>query len=86
MEDDRPQAGFLQVQNRARASGFFAPSVGVWDAVQEGQVVGTICDPRGNVRQTVHAPHAGRVVFLRTFPRVVAGDPVCTVLALDENV
>ncbi len=28
------------------------------------------------------SPHAGPVVLLRTFPRVLAGDPLCTVVEM----
>jgi predicted deacylase len=82
LEDDRPQAGFLQVQNRAPVGGFFEPEVDVLTAVVRGQRLGTIRDALGVVRHVVEAPHDGLVVFLRTFPRVLAGDPVCTVLQL----
>jgi predicted deacylase len=80
VEDDRPAAGFLQVQNQAPVGGFFEPEVSVWQRVERGQRLGTIRDPLGTVRYTLLAEHAGRVVFLRTFPRVLAGDPLCTVL------
>lgn len=82
VEDDRDQAGFLQVQNRAPLGGLFQPEVAVWDRVEAGQRVGTIRDVFGAVRHVVTAGHAGRIVFLRTFPRVLAGDPLCTVLEM----
>ena len=78
IEDDGPQAGFLQVQNRAAVGGFFTPAVAVAAEVREGQRLGTINDGLGVVRQEVLAPHAGLVVFLRTFPRVLAGDALVT--------
>lgn len=84
VEDDRPQAGFLQVQNRAPTGGFFAPEVPLWGAVERGQRLGTIRDAFGTVRHVVTASHSGRTVFLRTFPRVHAGDPVCTVLEMED--
>ncbi|HYT90658.1 MAG TPA: M14 family metallopeptidase [Gemmataceae bacterium] len=83
VEDDRTQAGFLQIQNRAPVGGFFTPEVDVLTAVMRKQRLGTICDALGRVRHVVEAPHEGLVVFLRTFPRVLAGDPVCTVLQVD---
>jgi predicted deacylase len=84
VEDDRPLAGYLQVQNRATVGGFFMPEVGVASQVEKGQQLGTIGDVFGKVRHIVRATHSGLVVFLRTFPRVLAGDPVCTVLELGE--
>lgn len=83
IEDDSPQAGFLQVQNRAPVGGFFAPTVAVQEKVQAGQCLGVIRDPLGHEVHQVTAPHAGLVVFLRTYPRVHAGDPMCTILRLE---
>ena len=84
VEDDRPRAGFLQVQNRAPVGGLFEPEVDVLAEVKQGQRLGAIRDALGAVRHVVEATHTGLVVFLRTFPRVLAGDPVCTVLATDR--
>lgn len=83
VEDDRPEAGVLQAQNRAPVGGFFQPAVELWALVARGQRLGVIHDPAGSVRHVVEAPHAGRVVMLRTFPRVLAGEPVCTVLEMN---
>jgi predicted deacylase len=84
VEDDRPQAGFLQVQCRAPVGGLFLPEVGVWETVRRGQQVGVIRDAFGAVRHAAAAAHTGRVVFLRTYSRVLAGDPLCTVLEIAE--
>jgi predicted deacylase len=84
VEDDRKNAGFLQVQNRAPCGGYFDAEVGVWEAVQCGQRVGAVRDTFGNVCCEVTAPSTGRVVFLRTYPRVLAGDPLCTVMEMTE--
>jgi predicted deacylase len=82
VEDIRTNAGFLQVQNRCPVGGLFEADVAVWDVVQQGQRLGMIRDALGVVRHVVQAPHTGRVVFLRTFSRVLAGDAVCTVLEM----
>jgi predicted deacylase len=84
IEDDRPQAGFLQVQCRAPIGGFFHPAVGVWDHVEERQPLGVIRDRFGQVRHQVEATRRGRIVFLRTFPRVLAGDALCTIIETDS--
>ena len=83
IEDDRPTAGFLQVQNRAPVGGFYESEVHVAEQVRQGQLLGRIKNPSGITLCEIHAPHAGLVVFLRTFPRVQPGDPVCTVLQID---
>jgi predicted deacylase len=85
IEDDRPHAGYLQVQNRAPVGGLFRPEVQVWERVERNQYLGTIRDPFGLPRHEVRAAQAGRVVFLRTFPRIHAGDPLCTVLEMKES-
>src|SRR5262249_7036723 len=82
IEDDRPQAGFLQVQNRAPVGGLVEAEGEVVAGGRKGQGVGGVRGALGNVRHAVEATHSGLVVFLRTFPRVLAGDPVCTVLEL----
>lgn len=84
VEDDRPKAGFLQVQNRAPFGGYFEPNVGVLSPVLRGQRVGVLRDAFGVVRHEVTATHQGRIVFLRTYPRVLAGDPLCTVVEMKE--
>jgi predicted deacylase len=80
VEDSSANAGFLQIQNRAPVGGFYESEVRLLDQVSAGQQLGTIRDALGSVRHTVQAPHPGLVVFLRTFPRVLAGDPLCTIL------
>lgn len=82
VEDDGPQAGFLQVQNRAPMGGFFDTTVRVLDQVRAGQVVGYLRDPLGQKIHEVTAAHNGLVVFLRSYPRVHAGEPLCTVVEL----
>ena len=82
IEDDRAGAGFLQVQSRAPLGGLFQADVSIWQPVSEGQRLGAIYDPAGNERHVLVAPHAGRVVFLRTFNRVLAGDALCNILRI----
>jgi predicted deacylase len=73
------------VQNRCPVGGLFEAEVGVWERVTRGQRLGTIRDALGVVRHEVRAPHTGWVVFLRTYSRVLAGDPVCTVLEREDE-
>jgi predicted deacylase len=84
VEDDRPGSGHLQVQNRTPIGGFFQAAVGVWDRVAQGQTVGVVRDAFGQTRHTVVAGKGGRIVFLRTFSRVLAGDAVCTIIEVDD--
>jgi predicted deacylase len=82
VEMDRPGAGHLQVDHTAPTSGLFVPSVGVWDWVEEGQVLGVVRHPDGRGLAEVKAVRSGRVLFLRTLPRIASGDAVAFVLAL----
>jgi predicted deacylase len=80
VEDDRPDAGYLQGQLRAACGGLFRPAVRLGQQVKQGELFGTIAGPVGETMATATVPASGRVVFLRTFPRVVAGDPLGTVM------
>lgn len=80
IEDDRPHAGFLQIQLVAGAGGFFAPKVAVGATVTAGEPFGQILDPAGGTLDEPRCPCSGRVVFLRTFPIVQAGDSLGTIL------
>jgi len=79
-------SGHLQVDHLSPTSGLFVPAVAVWDRVTAGQRLGEVRDPDGTVLAEVAAARAGRVLFLRTLPRVVSGDALAFVLPLAEDV
>lgn len=85
VEDDRPDAGHLQVCNRSPMTGFFEPAVGLGDWVRPGDVLGTVCDVLGERVETMRATQAGLVVLLTTFSRVKEGDSVAVVLETERN-
>jgi predicted deacylase len=76
------QAGHLQVDHPSPTSGIFVPDVELWEDVVEGQRLGVVRHPDGTSLGEIHATRAGRVLFLRTFPRVFSGDCLAYVLAL----
>lgn len=82
VEDNQAGAGFLQMQNRAPLGGLFDPEVAIGADVIKDQRIGVIRDAFGAIKHEVRATHTGRIVFLRTFPRVLAGDALCTVLEI----
>ncbi len=82
VEDSQPASGHLQADHRSPTSGLFVPHVDLWDPVEAGQLLGEVRHPDGTVLATVPAARAGRVLFLRTLPRVVAGDALAFVLPL----
>lgn len=82
VEDPRPGSGHLQVDHPSPTGGLFLPHVEVWDAVRAGQLLGEVRHPDGTVLAAIRAARAGRVLFLRTLPRVFAGDALAFVLAV----
>lgn len=82
IETDVTGSGHLQVDHLSPTSGLFVPTIGVWDPVTRGQSLGEVRDPDGTVLAEVPAARGGRVLFLRTLPRVVSGDALAFVLAM----
>jgi len=80
VEDDRRDAGYLQIQMVASHGGFFQPEVTLAGQVEAGQAFGRILDTTGTTLETIPAPIGGRVVFLRTFPVVSPGDSLGAVM------
>lgn len=80
IEDPSENAGFLQRQLQTPVGGLFEATVAPGSRVKEGEEIGWVRDPFGQVRFFAKAPIGGMVVFLRTFSRVLAGDPLCCVL------
>ena len=80
VENTRTGAGYLQIQIVCRNGGFFHPTVSLTDSVEKDSTFGRILDPTGQTIESVPAPCAGRVVFLRTFPIVQPGDSLGTIL------
>lgn len=80
VEDPRPNSGHMQVCNPSPMTGCFEPAVTLGDQVQSGELLGTVFDLTGSVRQTVLAQHSGIVLTLRTFPRIHEGESVGVIL------
>jgi predicted deacylase len=85
VEDDRPNAGFMQIQNPSPMTGFFEPHVVLGQPVREGDVLGTICDPLGLKVETVRSRQTGIVLVLKTFNRVEQGESLGVVLEIDPE-
>jgi predicted deacylase len=79
------QAGHLQIDHPSPTSGIFVADVAPWQAVAEGQRLGVVRHPDGTLLAEVPSARAGRVLFLRTFPRVISGDCLAYVLALPDS-
>lgn len=85
IEDERAGSGNLRLDNHAPASGLFLPDVDVWDRVDVGDRLGVVRLADGRLAAEVRSTKAGRVLLLRTFPRVVVGDSVIYIIEIDED-
>lgn len=54
--------------------GIFAPAVDLGNRVARGQVLATVIDPYGEIREELRAEHDGEIWALRTFPTVRPDD------------
>ncbi len=77
------EAGHLQVNYPSPYSGLFVPAVELWDKVRTGDILGQVRHPDGTVLAEIPAVQTGRVMFLRTFPRVMVGECLIYVLETD---
>ena len=80
VEDPRENSGHLQVCNPAPVDGFFETKVELGQHVAAGTILGTVISLEDSSWHPVMSSHAGRVLMLRTFPRVRAGESVGVVL------
>lgn len=80
VEDNRPESGHMQVCHPAPIDGLFETPFAPGDTVEKGQPVGRVLDLTGEDERPVLAEESGRLIVLRTFPRVRAGDSVAVIL------
>src|SRR5262249_3796073 len=86
VEDDRPHSGFLQLHHPSPADGFFESAVTLGERVTaQESIIGTVCDPPGERIDAVKAQTTGRVLMLRSCPRVCRGDALALVLPNDAR-
>ena len=83
VEDDRPNSGHMQICNPSPITGFFEPAVELGALVKKGQLLGTVCSPLGDDVREISAETDGKVLVLRTFPRVHEGETLGVVVELD---
>ncbi|MGE0756611.1 MAG: succinylglutamate desuccinylase/aspartoacylase family protein [Pirellulaceae bacterium] len=80
VEDDRPSSGHMQICNPAPMTGLFEPAIALGDWIEAGQELGTISDVAGQHVERVVSRQSGRVIVLRTFARVIAGDSLAVIM------
>ncbi len=85
VEDTRPGSGHMQVCHPAPMDGCFEPCVALGDQVEKGRPIGHVLDFTGEVSLAVPADSNGRVIVLRTFPRVRRGDSTGVIMTRDPQ-
>ncbi len=80
IEDPRPDSGYMQVCNPSPVAGFFEAAVTLGQRIESGTLLGTVTDAVATAVHEIRSEHAGIVLVLRTFSRVLAGESVGVVL------
>ncbi len=80
VEDDRENAGFMQLQNPTPVAGFYEPAVELGQTIKAGDTIGAVSDVLGDHVHTVLSTQDGIVLTLKTFCRVNEGDSVAVIL------
>ncbi|MCB1204626.1 MAG: succinylglutamate desuccinylase/aspartoacylase family protein [Verrucomicrobiae bacterium] len=81
-EDPRPGSGHMQVCHPSPIDGCFEPTVAIGDRVEKGQPLGHVLDFTGEVSLPIPADESGRIIVLRTFPRIRKGDSAGVVMPI----
>lgn len=77
------EAGNLQLDYLSPFSGLFVPGAELWDPVKKGDVLGHVRHPDGAELAEIRAEETGRILVLRTFPQVMAGQSLLHILAME---
>jgi predicted deacylase len=80
VEDPRPISGHMQRCYPSPADGCFEAAVELGQPISTGQLLGVVVDPLGQRRHEVISTQKGRLLVLRTFPTVKAGDSLGVIL------
>jgi predicted deacylase len=84
-EDPQPSSGHLQIQHPAPAAGMFVPTVALGELVAAGAPIGHLVTDTDRERKPVLADSSGRIVALRTKPRVELGDGLAVIAEFEEK-
>jgi len=83
VEDNRPNAGYMQINYNAKSSGYFEPAITLGDGIRSGDLIGTIVSPGGDVTESMHSTQTGILLTLRALPRVDKGDCLAVIIEMD---
>jgi predicted deacylase len=84
-EDGRPGSGHLQVCHPAPAGGIFESIVELGDKIECGSPIGYVLPNGAHDRIEVLAQSSGRVVSIRSLPRIAAGDGLAVIVNFTET-
>ncbi|NKB71238.1 MAG: hypothetical protein GKR89_29550 [Candidatus Latescibacteria bacterium] len=85
VEDERDNAGHVQLNYPAPCRGYFAPQVALKTFVRAGDIIGTVVDHLGQQPHPIVSTQTGLVLCLRVFNRVHQGDSLAAILELDST-
>lgn len=74
----------LAVGIRAKRGGFFTYMVNAGDVVEEGQLIGRITNPFGEVLEDIKAPMGGVVNIINFLSAKNTGDPLFSIVELAD--
>lgn len=80
VEDTSPGSGHMQICHPSPMEGIFVPAVQLGEELRRGQPLGVVVDYLGIEQRPIPAERDGRVIVLRTYPRVDAGESVGVIL------
>ncbi|TWT65333.1 Succinylglutamate desuccinylase [Allorhodopirellula solitaria] len=80
VEDERPEAGHMQVAHPAPTTGFLVSHVELGQSVVEGGLLAEIVDATTQTTRQVLSQQNGRVIVIRDYPRINQGDAVAVVV------
>ena len=83
VEDNRPNAGYMQINYNAQSSGYFEPAAKLGDMIRIGDVIGTIISTLGEVVESVPSTQTGLLLTLRALPRVEKGDCLAVIIEME---
>lgn len=82
VENPQPNSGHMQISNPSPATGYFEPVVKLGGSIKRSEPLGIVYPLEGGLPVTIESAQTGKVIVLRTFPRVRAGESVGVVLEI----
>lgn len=84
VEDDQPDAGYLQVKLPAPHDGIFQAKITVGSRIRAGEQIGTVKDPLQGVYSVINADISGLLLFVRVSAKVKKGESLGGIIQVGE--